>query len=132
MENRIDPQNRIELEKIGLTYRGDELEAMTEEEYHAGLFKFNIPAPQTPDRMNGEGIFAWADPESKKLYEDNDYYGKLTVILCNEPWTYANILRLGAEVVIRCNGHLRPILDPDWVKEKLFDTGLVNVEEKAS
>ena len=73
-----------------------------------------------------------ANREDAAKYNDDSYFGKLTVILCNEPWTYANILRLGAEVVIRCNGPMRPILDPDWVKEKLFDTGLVRVEGAAT
>ena len=43
MENKIDPKNRIELEKIGLTYRGDELEAAPEEKLKGRYVKFNIP-----------------------------------------------------------------------------------------
>ena len=122
--NITHEQLKAELEKIGLTYRGDEVEAMSDMERQAGLLKFNIPDPQTPDRLNGEGIFAWANPDSKKLYNDDGYFDKMTVILANDSWTY-DCLRMGVEVIIRCNGANRPILDPEWVKEKLFDTGLV-------
>lgn len=126
----IDTHERLkaEMEGMGLTYRGDEVEAMSDTERQAGLLKFNIPGPQNPDCLNGEGIFAWANPDSKKLYNDDGYFGKLTVILANDSWTY-DCLRMGVEVVIRCNGANRPILDPEWAKEKLFDTGLVRLEQ---
>ena len=111
-------------EKTGLTYRKDEILALPYEKRKGGYLMFNIPNPETPNNLSGEGVWAWADPESKAKYDDNQYNGKLTVVLCSDPMYYGGVLCEGVEVVIRCNGGIRPILDPEWVKERLIDTGL--------
>ena len=110
--------------EMGLTCRKDEILALPYEELQAGYLMFNIPNPETPNNPNGEGVWGWADPESKARYNDDHYTGKLTVVLCNDPMYYSGVLCEGMEVVVRCNGEHRPILDPEWVQEKLIDTGL--------
>ena len=116
-------------ERMGLTYRKDELMDLPEEERRAGYLKFNIPNPKTPYDFNGEGVWGWANPENKAKYNDDRYDGKLTVVLCNTPEYYGDVLFEGVEVVIQCNGDKRPILDPEWIREKLIDSGLYRMEE---
>ena len=127
----MDYENRkARAREAGLTWRGDELDALPESELRAGYVKFNIPKPETPECPNGEGVWGWADPDSKAKYDDDSYHGKLTVILCNDPVQYDDILCSGTEVVIQCNGENRPILDPEWVREKLVDSGLYTLPEE--
>ena len=78
-------------EEMGLTYRKDEIMDMPDEERRAGYLKFNIPNPNTPDALNGEGVWGWANPENKAKYDDDQYKGKLTVVLCNDPAYYGGI-----------------------------------------
>ena len=106
-------------EDLGLTWKGDFMEALSEEEEEAGYINFNIPNPESPDDLNGEGVWGWMTPEDKKKYDDDSFTGKLPVILCNDPLYYSGTLFAGQELVVRCNGSLRPILDPEWVKEHL-------------
>lgn len=115
---------------MGLKWRKDELDALPETELWPGYVTFNIPNPETPDSFDGESVWCWLDPESKAKYENDRYSGKLTAILCDNPESYGGVLFEGIEVVIRCNRDKRPILDPDWVKEKLVDGGLLPTEQE--
>ena len=119
-----------EAESMGLKWRKDELDALPETELWPGYATFNIPNPETPDSFDGESVWCWLDRESKAKYEDDHYSGKLTAILCDNPESYGGVLFEGIEVVIQCNRDKRPILDPDWVKEKLIDGGLLPTEEE--
>lgn len=110
-------------ERMGLTWKGDFIESLSDDERNAGYIKFNIPNPETPDGLNGEGVWGWVSPEDKQKYDDDSFTGKLTVILCNDPLYYSGILLAGQEMVVRCNGENRPILDPDWVQEHLASVG---------
>lgn len=110
-------------ERMGLTWKGDFIESLSDIERDAGYIKFNIPNPDTPRNLNGEGVWGWVPPEDKLKYDDDSFTGKLTVILCNDPIYYSGTLFAGQELVVRCNGENRPILDPDWVREhfSIFD-----------
>ena len=105
--------------KLGLKWKGDFFDSLSEDEKRNGYVKFNIPNPKTPRNLNGEGVWGWMFPADKKKYDDDSFTGKLTVILCNDPFYYSGTLFAGQELVIRCNGENRPILDPDWVQEHL-------------
>ena len=110
-------------EELGLTWKGDFMDALSEEEKDAGYMKFNIPSPNTPEALNGEGVWGWMSPENKKKYEDDNFIGELPAILCNDSFTYFGRLFAGQEVVVRCTGSTRPILDPEWVREHLLSDG---------
>lgn len=110
---------KAKTEQMGLTWKGDFFDSLGDDERNAGYIKFNIPNPETPHDLNGEGVWGWVPPEDKQKYDDDSFTGNLTVILCNDPLYYSGILLAGQEVVVRCNGDKRPILDPDWVQEHL-------------
>lgn len=94
---------------IPVVNRGDYIESLSEEAFRAGTLKFNI-------QVNGisEGVWGWAEPEQFKIYDDDMYFGTITAILVNEP--LAAGLSWGDEVVLRCRGSARPILDQEWLK----------------
>lgn len=106
--------------KNNLINRGEFIESLSEQEFKEGCFKFNIPDENNIYSLNGEGVWGWTSSEEFKKYNDNNYHGKITAILCNSPLNYFGMLEWGTEVVLQCNGDCRPTLDPDWVKENLM------------
>lgn len=96
------------------------LESLSEEELNKGYFKFNISNKENLESLNGEGVWGWASPEEYERYDDDNYFGKIIALLCNDPFNYYGKLRYGSEVVLKCNGNSRPILDPDWVRKHLL------------
>lgn len=102
-----------------ITNKTEFLESLTEEQFNRGCIKFNIPDEKNIYSSNGEGIWGWVTDEDKKKYNDDSYYGKLTVILLNQPLEYYGRLNWGDEVVVQCHGNDRPTLDPEWVMENL-------------
>ena len=93
---------------------------LSENEFNAGLFKFNIPDFDDINSLNGEGVWGWLAPEEYKKYDDDTFFGKVTAILLNPPLNYYPILKWASEVVVQCHGDYRPTLDPEWVKEYLM------------
>ena len=69
-------------EKLGLTWRQDELDAMSTAELRAGYVNFFIPDPPDLDSDNGKTGWAWVDVEGMEKYDDDQYTGKLTAVLC--------------------------------------------------
>lgn len=102
-----------------VTNKTEFIEKLSEEQFNRGCIKFNIPDEKHIYSSNGEGIWGWVTDEDKKKYNDDSYYGKLTVILLNQPLEYYGRLNWGDEVVVQCHGNDRPTLDPDWVMENL-------------
>lgn len=102
-----------------ITNKTEFIENLSEEQFNAGCIKFNIPDEEDIYSSNGEGIWGWVTDEDKHKYNDDSYYGKLTVILLNQPLEYYGRLNWGDEVVVQCHGNERPTLDPDWVTENL-------------
>ena len=117
-------------EKLGLTWRQDELDAMSTTELRSGYVKFFVPDPPNLERGVGEIGWAWVNTEDRTKYDDDQYTGKLTAILCEDLWQYGGLLRSGVEVVLQCVGEEAPILDPEWVQEKLVDSGLYEMPER--
>ena len=118
---------KCKLAKFGLTYRGDEIDAMTNKEFTDRVVKFNIPNPAEPTCLNGEEVWGLVNGKEDKADYDNDkYFGKLSVILCNTPLYYSDILHWGVEVVIQCNGSNCPILDPEWISSILRKQRCIN------
>lgn len=101
--------------------KGDFIEALTEEQFNAGLIKFNIPGDDRLHSLNGEGVWGWVTQEDKTKYHDDKYGGKITAILLNQPIEYFGRLVWGSEVVLQCHGRNRPTLDPEWVKIYLWE-----------
>ncbi len=97
----------------------DFLKTLTEEQLHAGYLKFNIPDEDNPISLHGEGVWGWATPEEKEKYNNDEYNGKMTAILMNQPIEYYGRLKWGDEVILQCHGNARPTLDPEWVKKNL-------------
>lgn len=122
---------KAKTEQIGLTWKGDFIDALSDDERNAGYIKFNIPNPETPHYLCGEGVWGWATPEDKQKCDDENFRGKLSVVLCSDPLYYSGTLFAGQEVVIRCNGEIRPILDPHWVQEHLTSAAK-DIEEIAA
>ena len=95
------------------------IDALSQDQFDAGLIKFNIPAENNIHSENGEGVWGWVTPEDKEKYQNDDFYGKIPAILLNAPLNYCGILHCWDEVVLQCHGTGRPTLDPDWVKTHL-------------
>lgn len=95
--------------------RSEEIKNMSDEEYKKGLLKFNIPDCDRPYSLSGEGVWGWTTPEEKEKYADDSYEGKITAILCNNPFEYNGLLHYGIEVQLQCHGESRPTLDPEWI-----------------
>lgn len=105
---------------MSLTYKGDFIEKLTEEEFKAGCIKFNIPNEDDIYSSNGEGVWGWVAPEDKEKYNDDTFYGTMKAILCNQPLNYSGVLSWGMEVEIFCRGDMRPTLNPDWVRKNIY------------
>ena len=97
----------------------DFLRTLTEEQLNVGYLKFNIPDEDNPTYLNGEVVWGWATPDEKRKYDDDNYNGKITAILMDQPIEYYGRLNWGDEVILQCHGDKRPTLDPEWVKENL-------------
>lgn len=97
----------------------DFYDALTEEQQRAGWIKFNIPNPNAPYELNGEGVWGWLTPEDKEKWGDDNFVGKLKAILLNDSIWYEGQLLCGHQVIIQCHGSERPTLDPEWVAENL-------------
>ena len=117
-------------EKLGLTWRQKELDALTDAELRAGYVKFFSPSPPNLEGGGGEIGWAWVNAEDRAKYDDDQYTGKLTAILCEDLWHYGGLLRSGVEVVLQCIGEEAPMIDPEWVQEKLVDSGLYEMPER--
>lgn len=97
----------------------DFYDGLTVQEQEVGWIKFNIPDPENPYDLNGEGVWGWLTPEDKEKWADDSFTGKLKAILLNDPIRYAGQLLCGHQVIIQCHGSERPTLDPEWVAENL-------------
>ena len=96
------------------------IESLSEEDFNAGLIKFNIPNEDNIHSTNGEGVWGWATAEDKEKYNDDSFNGNITAILLNQPLNYHERLNWGDEVVLQCHGDKRPTIDPDGVMENLM------------
>ncbi len=101
--------------------KGQFIEDMDKAKLELGYIKFNIPNPEDIYNLCGEGVWGYVSPEDKAKFNDDEYGGKITAILLNQPLNYMGDLNWGDEVVLKCNGENRPTLDPDWVMENLSD-----------
>ena len=101
----------------GIVYKGDFVESLTEEEFKNGTAKFNLTAP---DGRDVEGIWCWLAPEDREKYEDDNFYGEINVILCNDPLNYYGILFWGCEVEITCRGIDRPVISKNYIENVLL------------
>ena len=99
--------------------RGEFIESLTEEQFNAGLIKFNIPDEDNIYSTNGEGVWGWATQDDKTKYNNDRYQGEIMAIILNSPLNYFGRLKWGDEVRLKCHGYNRPTLDPNWVKENL-------------
>lgn len=114
---RTHESERARLAGLGLTYRGEEVEAMPDDVRRGRWIKFNIQDEENPDSINGEGVFGLClSDEDKAKYYDDEYTGNLTVILGNDPLNYAGRLSWGVEVELQCHGPNRPTLAPDFLR----------------
>lgn len=109
-------------ESRGLPYKAEFMEMLSDEELQAGYMKFNIPDVDSLYDGNGEGVWGWMTPEDKEKYNDDTFFGELPAVLLNTPINYYGILWWGCEVVVQCRGNERPVLSPEWVKDKIFAT----------
>ena len=96
------------------------IESLTEEQFNAGLIKFNIPDEDDIYSTNGEGVWGWATQDDITKYNNDRYHGEITAILLNVPFNDFRRLKWGDEVKLKCHGCRRPTLDPDWVNENLL------------
>lgn len=94
------------------------LKTLTDEQLNAGYLKFDIP-DEDDATYNGECVWGWAAPEEKEKYNDLTYKGKITAILLNQPIEYYGRLNWADEVVLKCRGDNKPVLDSEWIKENL-------------
>ena len=113
------PLVEIEEEKI-IPDRFNFLKRLSKEELNAGYIKFNIPDDEDINNTSAEGVWGWVTPEDRLKYEDNNFFGNITAILCNNPLNFFEKLRFGSEVLLKCNGDKRPTLDPGWMTEYLL------------
>lgn len=100
--------------------KGTFIESLSEDEFNAGLIKFNIPDEDNIHSTNGEGVWGWATAEDKARYNDDSFHGNITAILLNQPLNYYGRLNWGDEVILKCHGSNRPTIDPNWVVENLM------------
>lgn len=104
-----------------ITNKAEFIYSLNEEQFNAGVIKFDIPNPRNIYNKGGEGVWGWVTQRDKKKYQDDNYYGTITAILANDPIYYSGKLHWGDEVKLRCNGDARPTLDVEWVKECLLN-----------
>lgn len=101
--------------------RSTYIRSLSKKEFDDGCVKFNIPDPHRIESTSGEGVWGWIEPEEREKYSSSTCHEKMTAILLNVPTNYAEILFWGAEVTIKCHGECRPTLDPDWVRDVIWD-----------
>lgn len=104
--------------------------SLSEEERNNGYIKFNMQDEDDLTRID-EGIWGWITEEDKEKYNDDNFFGTITAILCNDPLNFSDRLSYGSEVVLRCNGSDRPTLDIDWIYENLVPEILVLSRQRA-
>lgn len=95
--------------------------SLSKKEFDDGCVKFNIPDPDKIDSLYGEGVWGWIEPEEREKYSSSTCHDKMTAILLNAPVNYYGKLKWGDEIVIKCHGEERPTLDPDWVRDVIWD-----------
>ena len=61
-------------EERDITYKGDFIESLTEEEFKSGTAKLNLTAP---DGGDVDGIWCWITPEDREKYDDDNFYGDI-------------------------------------------------------
>ncbi len=54
-------------------------------------------------------------PEDKEKYDNDNFYGEIKAVLCNDPLSWDGILFWGCEVNVKCNGSLRPVVSFDYI-----------------
>lgn len=111
-----EPVDRT-ISRTKIINRRDFLESLSPKELAAGHVKFNIPNPEDIYSYNGEGVFGWASADDVRKYQNDDYHGKIEVIMLNYPLYYSGTLEYGDQVTLKCHGNCRPTLDPSWVEE---------------
>ena len=105
-------------EERGIIYKADFMDGLSEKQFDEGCIKLYIPADGNGGC--GEGIWGWITPEDKKKYMDDNFYGEIKSVLCNNPINYFGILFWGCEIPIICQGKDRPILSEDYIKNVLL------------
>lgn len=55
-----------------------------------------------------------------EYFMDDNFYGEIKAVLCNNPINYFGILFWGCEIPIICQGEDRPILSEDYIKNVLL------------
>lgn len=101
---------------MNIINKGDFIQSLPEDQYNAGLIKFNIPSGDSPTDLGGEGVWGWVSPDDKEKFEDDHFTGDISAILLNHPIQFGGVLCWGDEVKLKCHGDKRPTLHPDWVK----------------
>ena len=81
------PLVEIHEEKI-IPDRLDFLKRLSKEELNAGYMKFNIPKEGNLDNTSAEGVWCWVKPDDKTKYEDDNLFGKIKAIFCNNPLNF--------------------------------------------
>lgn len=97
------------------------IKSLSKKEFDDGCIKFNIPEADNIESLYGEGVWGWLSQEDRERYSSNKCHEKMTAILLNAPINYLGMLKWGDEVVIRCHGEERPTLDPDWIRDVIWD-----------
>lgn len=105
----------------GLVSKIDFLETLPKEVFEGNVIKFNIPsADKIGKTNNGEGVWGWVSVEDKSKHDDDEFRGEIPAILCNTPMNFGGILFWGTEVLIKCNGNMRPVISSDWVENNIL------------
>lgn len=77
-------------EERGIIYKADFMDGLSEKQFDEGCIKLYIPADGNGGC--GEGIWGWITPEDKEKYMDDNFYGEIKAVLCNDPINYFGIL----------------------------------------
>ena len=107
--------------------KGKMIEDMDQATLQAGYIKFNLPDSDDIYALSGEGVWGYVSPEDKQKYNDDNYFGKITAILLNQP--ICCNLNWGDEVVLVCHGSNRPTLDPEFIMREFADPEEEEVKE---
>lgn len=111
----------------GLCYKGDFLERLSEDEFNAGMIKFNIPDEDKIGKtINGEGVWGWISKEDREKYNNGNFKGELKVILANTPLKFYGLFFWGTELAITCQGSNRPVLSAQWMKKNVLSKDWYN------
>ena len=73
-------------EERGIIYKADFMDGLSEKQFDEGCIKLYIPADGNGGC--GEGIWGLITPEDKKKYMDDNFYGEIKSVLCNNPINY--------------------------------------------